>query len=571
MRARIRATFALLLAAATAAPVATPAAAAQAAPAAQPTPPASTPTMVTAAADRELRLTLEDAVQRALENNADIAVARYEPELSEQDVFSAKGYYDPQAFATLYHQSSDTKGTNAFSGGTTVNTKTDVWNFGIAAPIELTGGSLQLDFNNNKRDTNNVFTSFNPIYNSGLTLSARQPLLRNFKIDGARYRLRLAKKNREISDVQFRQTIIGTVALVKDYYYQLIYTIDALTAAQKSLQLAQRLLQENEIRVKVGTMAPLDVVEAQSEVASREEAVIVAENNVYTAEDNLKQRIFPENDPAMWHTRVIPADRPSAEPMPIDVDAAVTNALQNRTDVVAARKALERNDLAVQFTKNQLLPDVNLFANYGGVGAGGTEILRDPPFGGEVVGTIPGGYSDALAEVFGADFPTWQIGVNLAYAIPNRSAKAQAASARISKEQALASFRRLELSVAAEVRTAARAVESGFKRVQSTKAALVLAQQRLDAEEKKYAAGMSTNFLVTQAQRDLADAEVAEIRAVADYRRSQVNYQRVQEAGLSGGASVAILSGGSAGDQGAAALQTGAAASSVQSNSPGGF
>ncbi len=559
MRARIRATFALAVAVAMAALPAAPVAAQNAPAASQaPAPPAP---MVTGAADRELRLSLEEAVQKALENNQDIAVAKFDPQLSEQNVFSARGYYDPQVYSTLYHQSTDAKGTNAFSGGTTVNTKTDVWNFGTFLPV-ATGGSLQLDFSNSKRDTNNAFSTYNPVFSSGLTLTVKQPLLRNFKIDQPRYALRLAKKNREISDVQFRQTIIGTVAQVKDYYYQLIYYIDALGAAQKSLQLAQRLLEENEIRVKVGTMAPLDVVQAQSEVASREESVILAENALYNAEDNLKRQIFPENDPAMWHTRVIPTDRPTAEPTPVDVDAAIKNALENRTDVVAARKGLERNDLALQYYRNQILPDVNLFGNYGGSGAGGTQLIRES-LGGPVISTIPGGYGDSVSEVFGRDYPTWQIGVNLAYSIPNRGAKAAQASARISKEQALASFRRLEMAVAAEVRTAARGVESGFKRVQSTKAARILQAQRLDAEEKKFAAGMSTNFLVTQAQRDLATAEVAELQAIADYRRSVINFQRVQEAGLSGSGAVAALSsGGSA--QGSAAVRSSAAASSTQ-------
>ena len=559
MRARIRATFALAVAVAMAALPAAPVAAQNAPAASQaPAPPAP---LVTGAADRELRLSLEEAVQKALENNQDIAVAKFDPQLSEQSVFSARGYYDPQVYSTLYHQSTDAKGTNAFAGGTTVNTKTDVWNFGTFVPV-ATGGSLQLDFNNSKRDTNNAFSTYNPVFSSGLTLTVKQPLLRNFKIDQPRYALRLAKKNREITDVQFRQTIIGTVAQVKDYYYQLIYYIDALGAAQKSLQLAQRLLEENEIRVKVGTMAPLDVVQAQSEVASREEAVILAENALYNAEDNLKRQIFPENDPVMWHTRVIPTDRPTAEPTPVDVDAAIKSALENRTDVVAARKGLERNDLALQYYRNQFLPDVNLFGNYGGSGAGGTQLVRES-LGGPVVSTIPGGYGDAVSEVFGRDYPTWQVGVNLAYAIPNRSAKAARASARISKEQALASFRRLEMAVAAEVRTAARGVESGFKRVQSTKAARVLAAQRLDAEEKKFAAGMSTNYFVTQAQRDLATAEVAELQAIADYRRSVINFQRVQEAGLSGSGAVAALSsGGSA--QGSAAVRSSAAASSTQ-------
>ena len=511
-----------------------------------------------------LQLSLDEAVKRALETNADIAVERYNPELSAQDVISAQGYYDPFLFANLSKTSTDTKGTSFFSGGDKVNTKTGLWNFGLGVPIQ-TGGEFSLAWNNNKRDTTNAFASFNPVYNSGLSLSLTQPLLKNFKADSPRLQLKLAKKSREISDVQFRQTIINTVATVKGYYYELLYAIDNLAAARKNFELAKKLLEENEIRVKVGTMAPLDVVTAQSEVASREEGVIVAENYLAEADDNLKRVIFPENDPAMWSTRILPTDRPSAEPMPVNIEAAVQNALENRTDIVAARKSLERADYNLQYARNRLLPQLDLVATYGGSGAGGTRIRGED--GNPLPDPIPGGYGDALSEVFGADYPTWTLGVNLSYAIPNRSAKANAASAQLGKDQTLASFRRLELQVAAEVRTAARGVESGFKRVASTQAARRLATQRLDAEEKKFAAGMSTNFLVTQAQRDLAQAEVNELRAVADFRKSVINYQRVQEAGLSGTGAIAVLSGGGTTAQGSQALRSGAAAASTQSSS----
>ena len=217
-----------------------------------------------------LPLSLDEAVARALENNVDIAVERYNPELSAQDVISAEGYYDPFLFANLSKTSTDTKGTNFFSGGDVVNTKTGLWNFGLGIPLK-TGGEFSLAFNNNKRDTTNAFTTFNPIYNSNLSISLTQPLLKGFKVDAPRNQLRLAKKSREISDVQFRQTIINTVATVKGYYYELLFAIDNLVAAQTNLELAKRLLGENEIRVKVGTMAPLDVVTAQSEVAARED------------------------------------------------------------------------------------------------------------------------------------------------------------------------------------------------------------------------------------------------------------------------------------------------------------
>lgn len=560
MRARIRALSAVLAMIGLVAPTG---AAAQAPPAAEL---AAAQARTAIPPGGTLALSLDEAVARALENNVDIAVERYNPEQSAQNVISAEGYYDPFLFANLSKTSTDTKGTNFFSGGDVVNTKTGLWNFGLGIPVK-TGGEFSLAFNNNRRDTNNAFTTFNPVYNSNLSISITQPLLKNFRIDAPRNQLRLAKKSREISDVQFRQTIINTVATVKGYYYELLFAIDNLEAARTNLDLAKRLLEENEIRVKVGTMAPLDVVSAQSEVAAREEGVILAENALAEAEDDLKRAIFPQNDPAMWSTRVNPTDRPTAEPVPVNIEAAVQNALSNRTDVVAARKSLERADYNLQYARNRLMPQLDLQANYGGSGAGGTQIIRDG-VGGPVIDTIPGGYGDALSEVFGADFPTWTVGFNVSYAIPNRSAKAGAASAQLSKDQTLASFRRLELQVAAEVRTAGRAVESGFKRVASTQAARRLAAERLDAEEKKFAAGMSTNFLVTQAQRDLATASVNELRATADYRKSVINYQRVQEAGLSGSGVVALLSGGSSG-QGGQAIAAGAASASAQSSSFG--
>jgi outer membrane protein TolC len=509
-----------------------------------------------------LPLSLDEAVARALENNVDIQVERYNPELAAEDVRAAQGFYDPFLFSTLTKSSTDTKGTSAFSGGDTVNTKTGVWNFGVQQQLP-TGGEFNVVFNNNKNDTNNQFATFNPVYNSRLGFNLTQPLLQNFKTDTARTLIKIAKKNREISDVQFRQSVINTVATVKGFYYELLYAIDNLAAAQKNLQLAKKLLQENEIRVKVGTMAPLDVVTAQSEVASREEGVIVAENDLAQAEDDVKRLIFPENDPLMWSTKVQPTDHATLDPgaeSQVDIGAAITNALQNRTDVVSARKDLENQDYRLQLAKSQLLPQLDLLANYGGAGAGGTQLIRDPPLGGPVVETIPGGYGDAVSEVFGFDFPTWTIGFNVSYAIPNRTAKANKASAQLNKDQALTAFRRLELQVAAEVRTAGRGVESGLKRVQSTQAARVLAAQRLDAEEKKFAAGMTTNFLVTQAQRDLAQEEVNNLRAIADYRKSVINFQRVQEAGVSGTGALTVLSTGGTNNQAGQALRSAAAA-----------
>jgi outer membrane protein TolC len=487
-----------------------------------------------------LELSLDDAVKRALDNNLDIAVDRYNPAAGAEGVRQALGAYDPFLTGVLSTGSQQSPATNAFSGGARVTTDTKIWNFGVTQYLP-SGGSFNLTFNSNKSDTNSVFTTFNPAYTSFFSLNLTQPLLRNFKLDSSREQIRVAKKNRAISDVQFRQTVINTVASTKQGYYDLIAAIDNLDAQQKSFELAKKLLNENQIKVRVGTLAPLDVVSAQAEVASREEGVIRAEATILDTEDVLKRLIFPKNDPATWDLRIIPKDRPSAEPVRVDVGMAIQNALEKRTDVVAARRNLEKADIVVDFARSQVLPQVDLVASYGSTGVGGTQINRQG-FGGPIISTVPGGYGDAAGDAFGIANPTWTIRVNLTYPIMNRQAAALSAQARIAKDQALVSFQRLELQVAQEVRVAARAVDTNAKRIETTRAARVLQEQRLDAEEKKFGAGMSTNFLVTQAQRDLAEARVAEIQAIADYSKSVVTLQRVQEAGVSGSGGVANIS-----------------------------
>lgn len=479
-----------------------------------------------------LELSLEEAVKRALENNADIAVERLEPEASAQFVREAEGAYDPFVTSNVSLTSRTSPATNVFAGAQKVETETLAYNAG-ATQLFPTGGLLEVDFTNSRGDTNSVFSTFNPSFNSGFNATLTQPLLRNFRIDAPRQQLRVAKKNREISDAQFRAVVVNTTANVRLLYYDLLYAADNLAAQTKSLDLARKFLDENRIKVRVGTLAPLDVVAAESEVAGRDEQVILAEVALENAQDALKQAIFPQNSPETWAVEIVPTDKPTAERVSVDAAAAITRALEGRSDVVAARKALESAQISADYGYNQKLPTADLVASYGTTGIGGTRLTREG-LGGPIVERVEGGYGDAFSQVVGRDFPTWTLGVNLSYPIRNRSASARAARLQVDRDQQAAILRRLELQVAAEVRSAARAVEANFKRVEATRAARVLQERRLDAEGKRFAAGMSTNFLVTQAQRDLALAEVAELRAIADYRKSLVSFERVQAAGGGG-------------------------------------
>ncbi len=507
-------------------------AAGPASPAQDPTP-TPTPSPVMAPAGPVLALTVDEAVQRALENNADLAVEKFTPQSSDLSISDAKSVYDPVVFSTVSTQSRTSKATNTFQGGASVTNKTLTYNFGATKAVP-TGGSFRVDFNNNRQNSTSTVSTFNPAFGSSFNANFTQPLLRNRSIDANRLNIKLTKRNKEITDLQFRSIVVSTLANVRKLYYDLIYAVENLSAQRKSLSLARKFLNENQIKVNVGTLAPLDVVAAESEVATREEGVVIAENALAEAQDAIKRAILPRNDPDAWKTEIVAKDRPTAQPVPVDADAAITNALEKRMDYQVVQKNLQNIEDQVSLTKQGRKPSLDLFANYGTLGTGGTQLI-DLTTNQRLATPLPGGYGDALSELAGRDFPTWNVGVNFTYPIFNRLGRNSAARGQLALEQYRAVVRRVELQIASEVRTASRAVETNFKRVATTQSARTLQQRRLDAEEKKFAAGMSTNFLVTQAQRDLALAEVSEIRAIADYNKSLVDFERVQESGLSGG------------------------------------
>src|SRR5262245_12373220 len=340
-----------------------------------------------------LSLSLDEAVARTLEHNVDIAVNRYDPQDAAEAVRELKGFYDPLLTSLISRSSATRPASDFFSGAPEVETDVDIYTFGVIQPVP-TGGSLRVDFNNNKTTTNSAFSIFNPSNSSNLNLRASQPLLRDFKIDSTRFQIKVAKRNQNISDVQFRQTVVNTVAGVRQLYYDLIYAIDNLEAQRKSLALARKLLDENQIKVRVGTMAPLDVVAAESEVAGREESVIVAEQALLDAEDDVRRSIFGDNAAANWTYHIVPTDRPTADATPVDAEGAVQHALEKRTDVVAARKNLENALDNQRFAKNQTLPAVDVQAAYGSVGQAGVQV-RDSQ-GNLLPVPIPGGFGNAF-------------------------------------------------------------------------------------------------------------------------------------------------------------------------------
>ena len=281
-------------------------------------------------------------------------------------------------------------------------------------------------------------------------------------------------------------------------------------------------------------MAPIDIIEAQSEVARNEENVILAAANVESAEDVLRTLIFDPDAPDFWSIQIVPSDSPVLQARDIDVDLAIQNALANRTDLDTQDRTIENTDINIRYFRNQQLPEVNLDVDYSATGVGGTVLERDDFFG-PVTSTRETPFGSVLGNVFSNDFPTWSVSVNVAYPIGTSGAKASLARARLERTQAEASRRSLEMQIAAEVRAAGRNVTTNLERVEATQAARELAEQRLAAEQRKFEVGRTQSFFVFQAQRDLAFARSNEQRAILDYIRSLVDFDAVQEVPLFGG------------------------------------
>jgi len=276
-------------------------------------------------------------------------------------------------------------------------------------------------------------------------------------------------------------------------------------------------------------MPPLDVVQSEAEAATRRQALAQAEATLRTSELALKRLIVNGTEDPLWRASISPVDRPEFRPQPLDVEAAVTRALNGRTDLDQARKTLTSNDITIKFLKNQTMPGIDLVSNYLAQGLGGTQYLR-PNLGAPATGTIPGGFSDAFRTMFARDYPTWSFQVNFSYPLGSSPAEASYARARIQRNQTAAQIRALELSVATDVTNSAVQVESSLKSYEAASVARELAQTRLQAEQSRFEVGLSTNFFVVQAQRDLATAQNVELRALLDYRQALVEYERSQEA-----------------------------------------
>jgi outer membrane protein len=489
------------------------------------------------------QLSMEDAVRMALENNLSLRVERINPELQDLAIEQAKTAWTPNLTASM-SASSRTSPISGFFSGATDKLKRDSLGATIGTNQLLPwGASYDVGWDTSRAKSNSVYDSPNPSMASNLSFSFTQPLLRNMKTDSARQQLLVSRTNREVSDIGLRQSVLTTIRDVKYAYWNLKASVAALQVARQSLDLARESLRNNRSKVEIGTMAPIDIVEAEAEVARRTEGVIVGESNVRRAEDQLRTLILDPKAAEYWATKFDLTERPAFEARVVDVEDAVKNALAKRTDLQQSRKNLELTGATIRYQRNQILPDLNAQVGYGLSGQGGTKLNFGAGFPPPVIGEINEGFGTMMNRLLGNDFHNWSFAVQFSYPIGNGSAEATLARTRLQLSQAEIQLQDLELRVATSVRDVARNVQTNQLRLASTQATRTLMERRVEAEQKKFAAGLSTNFLVFQAQRDLADAQYNELLALLEYNKSLVDLETVQEAPTAGSAVVQVATG----------------------------
>ena len=475
-----------------------------------------------------VNLTLEDAVRRALDNNPDLQIVRLDTDVETARVAESRTAFTPVFSSVVGRSSSVSPPANFLLGERGVDVDDLFSSTGVRQRLPWGSGTWSVSWDTSRTTTNNPLTSFDPTLQSGFQLAFSQPLLRDRAIDSPRYQYAIAKRNQDSSDLRFKEAVVQTVAAVKQAYWTLKATRANVDVQQRSLDLARELARENKVRVGAGHIPPLDLVQAEAEVAQRRENLIRAHTLADDAEDALRRLIVGANDTGFWTQRLEPIEEPSViGPLP-DVDAAVAKALDQRYDISRAGRDLANTETTIAYLDNQRLPDVRLETSYRGSGLGGTQFLRGGGFPGTIVGTRNRGFGDALGQVFTDDYPTWSLGVTVSYPLGRSYEAANLARVQVERRQATQRIASLRIEAAETVRRAGRQVRSGAERVDAARAGASLAQERLDAEQRRFGVGLSTTFLVTQAQRDLLEAQVNLLQTLLDFEAALVNFEAVQ-------------------------------------------
>jgi outer membrane protein TolC len=477
-------------------------------------------------------LSLEDCILKAMRDNLNVAVEVLSPELAYTSVSLAKERFLPSLSFGYNLESTNSPSFSFIEADETITS--DYYDYSARlSQIIPTGGNFSITLSSYKRESNQKFQSVNPRFGSTLRFFFTQPLLRDFGFKINRREIIIARNNREKSENQFKSVLIDTIFEVESAYWNLVHSREDLEVKKQSLELARDLLNKNKREVEVGTLAPIEILTAESEVATREADILQAEALVKNNEDQLKTVINLINKEEGGEIEILPVDKPTFTLREVSFEEALALALDKRPDLQDTKVDIESKELNLTYAKNQLLPDLSLDANYWSPGISGTQLIYDPldPFG-PPIDIIPGGSTVALKDALGLKYENWSVGLTLSIPFNTVITRAQQAQARVDLKQTTLRLKNQQQQLALEIKNAVRAVQTDYKRVQAYGVARELAEKKLEAEEKKLKVGLTTNYVVLQHQRDFADARSAELRAIIDYNLSLAQLDRAMGTSL---------------------------------------
>jgi outer membrane protein TolC len=462
------------------------------------------------AGDR-IELSLDRAIALALENALDLSVSSYTFEKASFGITGAEGAFDPYVQLDLSASRTENPVVSRIQASETKQQSAN----GYFGQTLGTGATYQVGWTNLRRDSPIPgYTLVNPTYSSSFGANITQPLLRNFGSAVNKRFIVQARITRDQSAWEFVRTVQNAIQLVDTAYWDLAFALENLKSKQEALDRARDLNRITKIKIDVGALAPIDIVQTEVTIAQREQDIITAEGLIGDAQDRLK-RILNVSSVADWARPIVPTEKPSAQPYTLDVDAGLRLAFDTRPEVKQAVVDIESKKVSLVYNRNQLLPRLDLSGSYGLSGIGARSTIENPD------GTTQQlDYVDALYSIRSREFPSWTVGLSLNMPIGNRTARANAALASTDLELSRTSLALLKQNLQLEVRSAARGVDTAYRSVQAAVKARELAERNLDAERKKFENGMSTSFTVAQIQNDLTTARTQELLTIASYQKS---------------------------------------------------
>jgi len=474
------------------------------------------------AAESTLRLDLRGAYQMTLSRNLELQVGRYNIAAADENIHAESGIFDPNFLFGVNGDWAAQPSTTVLEGALLPEGRNTRFTAGLGQLLP-SGAQWQLDFNTRRSETNSGFYFINPNWTSNFDLGISQPLLRGFGTLVNRAGIVVARNSRDRTAEAFEVAVTNSLSLVENAYWDLVAARRAHGVAQESLDLAQRLLEETQERVKVGTSAPIDLVQSEAGVATRRQDLITLRNVAANAEDALKE-ILGFDDPDEWMTTIETTETYDFKQFLPDLREAIETGLASRPEMREKRLELEILEYSVRLARNDVLPSLDLEASYGWSGVGGKgEIANPNPPPDNLV--VDEGFGDSINQLANRDFSHWRLGIQLGIPIGNNQAQGRLAQKRFEYERGLVELAALKQDVISQVRFAVRALEDGAAAVEAALASRDLAERNLEAEQTKFANGLSTNFQVLEIQEDLSSAQLALIRAYLNYRRASVGYR----------------------------------------------